>query len=272
MNASDLILILKYVILGAVQGFTEPIPVSSSGHLIIAQQLLGVDRKGLAFEILANTASLIAILIVFRADIGRLISGSYNYIRTRQPQYKSDFMFSLYVVLGTIPAVIIGLLFKDQIEAYFSSIQSVAICLLLTGVALWLIRNLRGKKRDGDLSTKDALIVGFAQAIALVPGISRSGATVIASIATGMKQETALRFSFMLYIPVSLGGLVLGVSDILDDPERTSMALPYLAAFITTFVVTYFAMRWFMNIMAKGNLRYFAYYCFIGAALMLIFL
>ncbi|NIK77833.1 undecaprenyl-diphosphatase [Paenibacillus castaneae] len=268
----DLLLLLKYLVLGIVQGATEPIPVSSSGHLIIAQRLLGIEQKGLTFEILTNTASLIAIGYIFRKDIVRLIVNTIRFIQTRNHTYKSDFNFALYVVVGTIPAVIIGLLFKDQIESYFSSVRTVAVSLLITGVALWLIRNLRGRKRDGDLTLKDALIVGLAQAVALIPGISRSGSTVITSIAVGMKQETALRFSFMLYIPVSLGGLVLGISDIASDPDRSTLAIPYIIAFLATLIVTYFAMKWFMNIMAKGNLIYFAYYCFAAGTLLLIFL
>jgi len=268
----DIILWLKYLFLGFVQGATEPIPVSSSGHLIIAQKLLGLKQNGLSFEILTNTASLIAICFIFRKDIGRLITGFVQFILTRKEEYKSDFMFSLYIIIGTMPAVIVALFFKDQIEEIFSSVHTVSIALLVTGVALWLIRNLRGRKQDGDLKAKDAVIVGLAQAVALIPGISRSGATVISSIAVGMKQETALRFSFMLYIPISLGGLVMGASDIASDPNRAQLAIPYLIAFITTLVVTYFSMRWFMGIMAKGNLKYFSYYCFLAGILLLIFM
>lgn len=268
----SVILWLKYFILGLVQGFTEPIPVSSSGHLIIAQRLLGMEQNGLTFEILTNTASLIAIVYIYRQDIWRLITGFIQFIRTRKEEYKSDFLFSVFIVVGTIPAVIIGLLFKDQIESVFSSIKTVAVALLVTGVALWLIRNLRGRKLEGDLSFKDALIVGLAQAVALIPGISRSGSTVISSIAVGMKQDTALRFAFMLYIPVSLGGLVMGISDIVNDADRGALAIPYLIAFVTTLFVTYYSMRWFMGIMARGNLKYFAYYCFVAGTLLLIFL
>ncbi|MGG1878878.1 undecaprenyl-diphosphate phosphatase [Paenibacillus cisolokensis] len=268
----DLILWLKYLVLGIIQGVTEPIPVSSSGHVIIAQRLMGMEQKGLSFEILTNTASLAAILFIYRKDIARLIVNGLAFLRTRKAEYRSDFMFVLYIVIGTIPAMVIGLLFKEQIEAVFSSVHTVAIALLFTGVALWLIRNLRGRKRDGDLSVKDAAIVGLAQAVALIPGISRSGATVIASIAVGMKQDTALRFAFMLYIPVSLGGAVLGVSDIMGDPERSTLFVPYLIAFVATLICTYFAMKWLMNIMARGNLKYFAYYCFLAGTLLLIFL
>lgn len=263
---------LKYLILGTVQGVTEPIPVSSSGHLIIAQRLMGIDEKSLTFEILTNTASLIAIVFIYRQDILRLLVNGIGYLRTRKEEYKADFMFIVYVVLGTIPAVLIGLLFKDKIEEVFSSVHTVAIALLFTGLALWLIRNLRGRKRDGDLTKRDALLVGIAQAVALIPGISRSGATVISSIAVGMKQETALRFSFMLYIPISLGAIVMGVSDLVNTPDMSTMAMPYGLAFLATLVVSYFSMRWFMNIMAKGNLKYFAYYCFAAGILLLVFL
>ncbi|WP_138754612.1 undecaprenyl-diphosphate phosphatase [Paenibacillus sinopodophylli] len=268
----DIIIWLKYVLLGIVQGATEPIPVSSSGHLIVAQWLLGVEQKGLAFEILTNTASLIAISFIYRKDIWRLLISSIRYIQTRDKNYKSDFLFVVYVGVGTIPAVVVGLLFKDQIESYFSSVRTVAFSLLLTGLALWFIRNLRGRKRDGDLSFKDALLVGLAQAIALVPGISRSGSTVIAAIGVGMKQETALRFSFMLYIPISLGGLVMGIKDLSASSDLSTLAIPYILAFLTTLIVTYIAMKWFMNIMAKGSLIYFAYYCFAAGILLLLFL
>jgi len=271
MEFSELLTIFKYFILGLIQGFTEPIPVSSSGHVIIGQKLLGVKETGLTFEILTNTASLFAICFIFREDLKRLIVHSYQFIFKKKEEGKSDFMFALYIVIGTIPAAVLGVLFNDVIATYFTSPYTIAVTLLITGAALWLIRNLRGKKRDGDLSIKDALIVGVAQAIALIPGISRSGATVITSIAVGMKQDTALRFSFMLYIPISLGGMILGISDLINSPDLSTLAIPYLVAFIAALFMTYFAMRWFMGIMAKGNLKYFAYYCFIVGTLLLFF-
>lgn len=271
METSEFIIIIKYFILGLIQGVTEPIPVSSSGHLIIGQRLLGIEQKGLTFEILTNTASLIAICFIFRQDLKRLMMHTIQFIRTKEGEYKSDFMFVLYIVIGTIPAVVLGLLFSDIIAKYLTSLYTIAITLLITGVALWLIRNFQGVKRAGDLSIKDAIIVGLAQAVALVPGISRSGATVITSIAVGMKQDTALRFSFMLYIPVSLGSMVLGISDLIGSPDIGTLAIPYFVAFIATLFMTYFSMKWFMGIMAKGNLKYFAYYCFIVGTLLLIF-
>lgn len=270
MGELDIILVIKMIIIGFVQGFTEPIPVSSSGHVMIASELLGLGEQGFTFAILTNTASLIAILYIYRQDIVRLASNSIQFIKTKNRRYRSDFRFVCFIVIGTIPAGVLGILLNDYI-AENVSMTSIAIMLFMTGIALWFIRNLKGTKNERDISIKDAFLVGLGQAVALTPGISRSGATIISAIAVGMKQETALRFSFMLYIPVSLGGVILGFSDFVNEPNKTDLAIPYLAAFIATLLMTYFALKWFMGIMKKGKLIYFTYYCFIVGFLLLIF-
>ena len=270
MENFDLILILKHLIIGLVQGFTEPIPVSSSGHVMIASEILGMGEQGFTFAILTNTAPLLAIMFIYREDIIRLITGFLLFIKTRDQRYRADFNFALCVIIGSIPAGVLGVLLSDYI-ADNVSMTVIAIMLFVTGIALWLIRNMRGTKRDGDLTKKDAFLVGLGQAVALTPGISRSGATIISAIAVGMNQETALRFSFMLYIPVSLGGVVLGITDFLDEPNKMDLALPYTVTFFATLFMTYFAMRWFMGIMKNGKLHYFTYYCFLVGVLLLIF-
>jgi undecaprenyl-diphosphatase len=270
MGELDIILIIKMIIIGLVQGFTEPIPVSSSGHVMIASEILGLGEQGFTFAILTNTASLLAILYIYRKDIIRLARNSIQYVKTKNSRYKSDFRFVCYIVVGTIPAGVLGVLLNDYI-AENVSMTTIAIMLFVTGIALWLIRNMKGKKDEKDLTIKDAFLVGLGQAAALTPGISRSGATIISAIAVGMKQDTALRFSFMLYIPVSLGGLVLGFTDFLDEPNKGELAVPYLSAFLATLFMTYFALKWFMGIMKNGKLVYFTYYCFIVGTLLLIF-
>ncbi|MED4399863.1 undecaprenyl-diphosphate phosphatase [Metabacillus fastidiosus] len=270
MGETDIIYILKMIIIGLVQGFTEPIPVSSSGHVMIASEILGLGNQGFTFAILTNTASLLAILYIYRQDITRLAINFIHYLKTKNEQYKSDFRFVCFIVIGSIPAGVLGVLLNDYI-AENVSMTTIAIMLFVTGVALWFIRNMKGVKGEGDITIKDAFIVGLGQAVALTPGISRSGATIISAIAVGMKQDTALRFSFMLYIPVSLGGVVLGFSDFLNEPNKADLAIPYLSAFITTLLMTYIAMKWFMGIMKNGKLVYFTYYCFIVGILLLIF-
>lgn len=267
----DVYLIIKYFLLGLFQGFTEPIPISSSGHLVFAQHFLGVEIEGLSFELLVNAASLIAVLIIYREDLVRLTINGIRYISTKEEQSKKDFQFILYLIIATIPAGVIGVLFNDVISEHLKTIRVTAITLIITGIALWMIRNLRGRKNDGDLTLKDAIIVGFAQAVALIPGISRSGATIVAAMALGMKQETALKFSFLLFIPVSFGGLILSITDLISDPNLDTLLIPYSVAFIASLVTSYFSLKWFMNIMAKGNLKYFSFYCLIVGIAVLLF-
>ncbi|GIO24431.1 undecaprenyl-diphosphate phosphatase [Oceanobacillus sp. J11TS1] len=273
MNAlNNLWTLIQYFVLGTVQGVTEPIPVSSSGHLIIVRELFNIEARGLSFEIFVNFASLLAVMLIYRSDIIRLIANTWKFLMKGDKTVKSDFMFVVYLVIATIPVGIIGLLFGDVLGEALSGTNVVGVTLLITAIALWIIRNLRGRKQDGDLSTKDAILVGLAQSIAVTPGISRSGATIVASMLVGMKKETALRFSFLLYIPVSLGTGILEIPEIVKDPAMNQLWAPYLIAFITAFIASYFALKWFMNIMRHGKLEYFAYYCVVVGILVLIFL
>ncbi|WP_085992751.1 undecaprenyl-diphosphate phosphatase [Oceanobacillus senegalensis] len=264
--------LIQYLFLGLVQGVTEPIPISSSGHLVIFRELFGIEKEGLSFEIFVNFASLLAVLLIYREDIIRLIKNGALYLFKKEETAKSDFMFIVYLVIATIPVGVVGVLFGDAIGAALSNPVVVGYTLLITAAAVWIIRNMRGRKNDGDLTTKDAIIVGLAQTIAVTPGISRSGSTIVASMLVGMKQETALRFSFLLYIPVSLGTTILEVPEMVGSSEFQTMLIPNLIAFLASFVATYFALKWFMNIMARGNLKYFSYYCVVVGLLVILFL
>lgn len=265
---NDFITLIQYILLGLLQGFTEPIPISSSGHIVLARELFNIETPGLTFEAIVNTGSLIAVIIIYFKDITRLAKNGFRYVITRDQEAKSDFHFILLLIVATIPTGIIGLLLKDS---FTSTTLLVGITLLITGVALWIIRNLRGRKEEKQISVKDAIIVGLAQSVALVPGISRSGATIVASMLLGMKQETALRFSFLLYIPVSLGVAIMSIGDIVDSQELETLLIPYLLAFMASIIASYFALKWFMNIMARGKLKYFAFYCFVVGTLVVLF-
>jgi undecaprenyl-diphosphatase len=258
-------LTLFYLLFGLVQGLTEPIPISSSGHLVIIQDLFNLKMENLTFEVLVNFASLLAVLIIYRNNIIRLATNGLTFLFSKEKRthaVKQDFLFIVYLIIATIPAGVIGFLFEDVIAETFAGANMVGLTLIVTGVALFIIRNLKGQKSDRDLSLKDAIIVGLSQSVALIPGISRSGATIVAAMLLGMKQETALRFSFLLYIPISFGTFILKVSDIFSEGAG-EMILPYATAFIAALVATYFSLRWFMNIMERGNLIYFSIYCFI---------
>lgn len=268
----DIITIIKYVFLGLVQGITEPIPVSSSGHLVIARELFGIEAQGLSFEIFLNTASLIAILIVYRKDIISIIQNLWRFVfnGARDNDAVTDFKYTICLMIATIPVGVAGLLLKDIIGENIS-VGFVGLMLLVTGLALLFIKNKRGVKRDGDLTVKDSIIVGIAQCMALTPGISRSGASIVGAIAVGLSQKNALRFAFLLYIPVSVGTAMISVGDIVNDPNMGTLWLAYLLAFIVTIIATYFAVKWLQNVMERGNLIIFVYYCFALGAFSILY-
>ncbi|MFC4736153.1 undecaprenyl-diphosphate phosphatase [Bacillus daqingensis] len=268
---TEFIALLQYIFLGAVQGLTEPLPVSSSGHLRLVQHFFGIDVPDLHFEVFLNGASLIAVFIVYRRDLMEMINGTARYVMTRERRHYGSFRFAWLIVLGTIPAVIVGGLFADFIGGELTAIHMVALALMITAIALWLIRNLRGDKTDEQITVMDTVIIGLAQTLALAPGISRSGATVVAALARKVSPETALKFSFFLSIPVSIGSLVFMIPEMHAAMTAPGMFVPYVISFIASVIVSVFAIKLFINLVTNGRLIYFAAYCLTVSVLILFF-
>ncbi len=270
----SLIDILKYIILGIIQGLAEPLPISSSGHLLIFRNFFNTNLfNDFNFEIMIHFGSTIAIIFLFRKDIAKLINSFIQYIKTKNNIYKSDFNYIMLLIIATIPAGIIGLLFKNIIEELFlSNIKIIGFNLLITGSLLYIIRNYKGFKSDNEIKTKDAFVVGLFQAIAIIPGISRSGSTVVGAMLNDFKRTAALKFSFFLYIPISIAGFLLGFKDIVSGNQLSIIWLPYLLGTIASTITTYYAMKWFIRITIEGKLIYFSYYCFIVGALVILFM
>lgn len=265
--------IIKYIILGIIQGFTEPLPISSSGHVFILKQLLNVDAlNDLNFEIIVNFGSLLAILIIYKDDLFRLIKNFFKYFKIKNEETKNDFKYCMLIILGVIPVGLVGLLFKDKIESVLNNVKVVGISFLITALFLFLVRKINGIKKDKDLTFKDALVVGLVQIISVFPGISRSGSTLIAALFDDIERSTALKYSFMLYIPISFGTIILGIKDLLELPNLNKLILPYGFGFIASFIVSYFTLRWFMNAVKKGNFIYFSIYCLLLGAAVLLFM
>lgn len=268
-----LIRIIKYILLGIIQGFTEPLPISSSGHVFIIKQLLKADvLNDLNFEIIVNFGSLVAILLIYKNDLIKLVKNFFKYFKDQNIETKRDFRYCLLIIIGVIPVGIVGVLFKDQIETVLNNVKIVGISFIITAIFLFLVRKINGKKKDKDLKIKDALIVGIAQVISVFPGISRSGSTLIAALFDDIDRESALKYSFMLYIPISVGTMILGIKDLLEVSNINELILPYGLGFIASLIVSYFTLRWFMNAVKKGNLIYFSIYCFIIGTLVLLFM
>ena len=241
--------ILKYIILGIIQGITEPLPISSSGHVFILKQIFNLGGTDLNFEIIVNFGSLLAILLIYKDDLIKLIKNFFLFFKKKTDETKNDFKYCLLIVLG-----------------------SIGIAFLVTSLFLFLVKNIKGKKKDKDLSIIDSIVIGITQVVALIPGISRSGSTLIGGLFRDLDRETALKYSFMLYIPVSLGTTILGIKDLLEMSNIHDLILPYGLGFIASFIVSYFTLRWFMKVVKKGNLIYFSIYTLIIGILVLLFL
>lgn len=272
--------ILEYLFLGLIQGLTEPIPVSSSGHVLIFKVIFEKLFSGAAsidFELLAtvtNFGSFIAIVIIFWNDIIALIKNFFGYIKTKDEKLKTDFNYCWWIVIGTIPAGVIGLLVSmfDLLETLEENVKVVGITLLVTAVFLFIIRNFVGKKDKEQMTLKDAIVVGLCQVIALIPGISRSGSTIIGGMFCGLKRDTAFKYSFMLYLPISVATMMLGVKDLIDANLSLRTWFLYIVSAELAGILTYFATKWFSKLVKEGKLIYFSIYCVIVGLLVLIFL
>ena len=256
-------LLIKYLILGIIQGFTEPLPISSSGHIRIFKSIFNdYVLNDMNFEIIVNFGSLLAILLLYKDEIMSIIKDFILYIKTRNNNYKTNYKYVWIIVIGTIPAGIFGILIKDIIEKYFIT-KYVGIALLITSILLFSIKDITGNKDKSDITIKDAIKIGLFQVIALFPGISRSGATVVGSMKCNLKREAALNYSFMLYIPISLASMVLSISDLINSNTLNQLFIPYFVSMLAASIVTYYSAKLFINLFKKGKLIYFSIYCFI---------
>lgn len=266
--------LLEYLLLGLIQGFTEPIPVSSSGHLMIFNSLLNTNIDIELLAILTNFGSLIAILVLYRKRLLDLFINFFSHIKTKDKKTKNDFNYGLYLIIATIPVGVMGIIAtkSDMFKVLDENIKFVGITLLITALFLFLIKNKKGSKSDNEVTLKDALLIGLFQILALIPGISRSGATIVAGMFRNLKREVAFDFAFLLYIPVSLGTSILGLKDLFSYSLQTSQVVLYLGATVIATVVTYFATKWFRDIVKHGKLIYFVYYCLLAGLLVILFL
>ena len=273
--------ILTYFFLGLLQGVTEPIPVSSSGHILILQTLLERFSQGLNvdFEALAtitNFGSMIAIIIIFWKDIVTLVKSFFTYLfkSNERSKVKKDYSYCWKIVIASIPAGIFGLIATklDLLEKLEENVKFIGLTLLITSLFLFLIRNFKGKKSRDEITFKDAIIIGLYQMVSVIPGISRSGATIVGGMFQDLKREVAFNFSFILYIPISIATSLLGIKDLLEMSLSSSTWVLYIFSAIIAGIFTYIFTKWFKDIVKKGKLIYFSVYCLIVGLLVIIFL
>ena len=240
--------IIEGTILGIVQGLTEFSPISSSGHLVLGQAILGIEQPGNEFEILVHLGTLASILVVFFNDIKSLLSS----MGSRRTQ-----AFILFLLIGTLPTVIIGLGFRDIFETLFENVTAVGAALLFTGTVL--VGSSYSTQRTNNHSLLTSVLIGCAQAIAIIPGISRSGMTISCALFIGLSPKEAARFSFLLAIPaISGAGLLMALDMDGSYPYPGSMAI---AGLISSFIVGVAALKWLLGWLEEGKFHYFGIYC-----------
>lgn len=249
--------LIDAIILGVIQGLTEFLPVSSSGHLELGKAILGdnsVPEESLMFTVVLHFATALSTIVVFRKDILELLKGLFSF------QWNEETQFSVKIILSMIPAVFVGLMFEEELESLFGgNVILVGFMLIVTGLLLFLAG--RAKNTGKSVSWKDAIIIGVSQAIAILPGISRSGATISTSVLLGNDRAKAARFSFLMVVPLILGKIAKDVTSG-DLSLESSSSLPLLVGFIAAFITGLIACTWMISIVKKAKLHYFSYYCF----------
>lgn len=284
--------LFQAIFLGIVQGLTEFLPVSSSGHLAILKNIFKMNTDtGILYDILLHVATLISVCIVMSRDVSRLFfegiaiivdvvtnikifidkktgKGDEDYVPIITNSYRK---FAIMVIVSTIPTAFLGFLLKDIIETVETELIVPGICLLATGGILMLSDYLSDKgKKPKDATMADAFAVGTAQGIATLPGLSRSGTTIVACILCGMERKFAVKYSFIMSIPAILGALILEVKDIGEEGVIAAEIPCYIVGMIFASVVGFFALKYMVRLVTNNKFKYFAYYCFAIGVLSII--
>lgn len=244
--------IFEAALLGIIQGLTEFLPISSSGHLVIGQKMLGISVAGNVFEVVVHLGTLVSVLIVFWTDIWQLIK-SFKSTPTQK--------YILALAIGTLPAAIAGILFKDIILEAFENIKVVAITLMITGIILLTTKFIKIKLKD--ISISRGLLIGIAQALAIVPGISRSGITISLGMHLGIAPEKAAKYSFLLAIPTIAGAGLLTGLDLVESSEPTLPLSVLIVGFVSSLLVGWISLKWLLGLIRSGKFHWFGVYCII---------
>ena len=263
--------LFEAIFLGLIQGATEFLPISSDGHLVLLPALLGLKPPDLKLISIAHQGTLLAILIYFWADIRQITSAVLDGLRQRQPLGNHESRLGWYIAVATLPAVVIGLSFKDFFEESLNHPTLAAFCLLLTaGLLVVGERLMSGRITIPQMSWADALWVGLLQPLALLPGVSRSGTTIATAVWRGLDRPAAARFSFLLGIPAILGAGLLGLIDLLQTDTLAAQAPFYLVTFLTSALVGYACIHFLLSWVRQHTFYPFAIYCAIFGFLYLM--
>ena len=252
--------LIESIVMGLVQGLTEFLPISSSGHLVIFQKLLNINSPGNLIEVSAHLGTLLSVILIYKNDIWDLL--------LTVKSSKSKKYISL-ICLATIPSIVFVLIGKSFILSLFESVRSVSVALLFTGIILFV--SGFSKNSNQQLNFSKGLMIGFSQALAIIPGISRSGMTISLALLFGISSKDAAKFSFMLAIPAILGASVLTLSDI-QFSQTQELLYPLMTTTFVSFVSGYFALKFLIKILNSGKFYYFSFYCIFIALISFLYM
>lgn len=268
---------IEAAFLGLLQGIAEFLPISSSGHLVIAQNFLGINEPGILLDVFLHFGTLLSIVVVFRKEILEILKSFYGFIIRRKLNDDERFAgrLGLLIIIGTIPAVIVGFFFKDSFEKLFENTQFVGIALIFTAMLLFFgnrlilqIRKLNGGKRTQDITIIDSILIGAWQAFAILPGISRSGSTIVGALTRKIEPESAARFSLLLSLPAVIGANLIEAKDITTNSINF---IPILFGAFIAFIAGIFAIKLLIKLTINRKLNFFAWYCLTVGSLTSIF-
>ncbi len=266
--------LFQAVILGIVQGLTEFIPVSSSGHLVLVPHVLGWrfdQSQAFIFDVLVQWGTLFAVIVYFRRDLMEIAAAFFKALISGKPFATDDARMGWYLIIATIPAVVVGLLAKDLIESAFASARATGFFLLITALLL-VVAEIVGQRNRTTKQIRwfDSLWIGCSQVFALLPGVSRSGSTIAGGMTRNLDRSSAARFSFLMSVPVLFGAGVLACKDLFTMPETDHFLLPLAAGFLAALISGYAAIRWLIGYLNNHSLYIFAGYCLV-IGLLIIF-
>jgi undecaprenyl-diphosphatase len=257
--------IFQSIILGIVQGITEFLPISSSAHLVIVPFLLKWEipsETAFVFNILVQVASLVGVFVFFWRDIYRILHAMLSGIVSKKPFADQEARLGWYLILATVPAGLIGLFLKDQVEATFNSPTITAFFLLVTATLLVIAERVGKRNRDLErMEWKDSVLIGLFQAIAIFPGVSRSGSTITGGMVRDLERPPAARFAFLMSIPIMLAAGLVGGIDLLEVPNLSSIFPILIPGFVVSAVVSFFAIGWLIRFLNRYPLYVFSVYC-----------
>ncbi len=265
------------IVLGILQGLTEFLPVSSSGHLVLGQIFFGITQSQLIFDISVHVGTLVAVLVVYFKDIMAIIASIFRYLRLLFSSEKSAYLFkedenlriALFILIGTIPTGLIGLFLKQFEHVLFSSQLLVGCMLILTGSILWVSKGFYSAGEKGaPLGTWRAIVIGLGQGLAVIPGISRSGTTIATGMFLGLSRDMAAKFSFLLSIPAIIGAEILGVKDLMESGASLDMVTVWST--VVSFAVGLVALKILLKLVHSGKFHLFAPYCWVLGVLALL--